>query len=381
MYFSFLKKHTIMKNKVLILFLFSILTAFQAQSQKLNLLIGTYTTSCESKGIYVYNFDTTTADFSFKNVAENSINPSYLTVSKDNNYVYSVNENGPESTVSSYSYIPSSGKLDLINRLSSKGADPCYIINDDKNVIVANYSGGNISVFQKNSDGSLAEAKQVIQHYGQGPNAKRQEGPHVHMVHFSPDHKFVLSNDLGLDKVYSYAYDSNSNGGALKVCDSVAVKAGSGPRHLTFSNDGKFVYLVQELDGSLTTFKYSNGKLKKVAETTILPKGFKGTFGSADIHISPDGKFLYASNRGEANDISIFEISKNGKLQSKGQTSTLGKGPRNFVIDPTGNYLLVGHQYTNNVVIFKRDQLTGALTDTGKRIELCSPVCLVFTEN
>ena len=381
MYFSFLKKHTIMKNKVLILFLFSILTAFQAQSQKLNLLIGTYTTSCESKGIYVYDFDSTTADFSFKNVSENSVNPSYLTVSSDNKYVYSVNENGTESTVSSYSYIPSSGKLDFINKQSSQGADPCYIINDDKNVIVANYSGGSIAVFEKNNDGSLAEAKQVIQHYGKGPNGKRQEGPHVHMVHFSPDKKFVLSNDLGLDKVYSYKYNPNSTTETLKVCDSVAVKAGSGPRHLTFSNDGKFVYLVQELDGSLTTFKYSNGKLKKVAETTILPKGFKGTFGSADIHISPDGKFLYASNRGEANDISIFEIGKNGKLKSKGQTSTLGKGPRNFVIDPTGNYLLVGHQYTNNVVIFKRDQLTGALTDTGKRIELCSPVCLVFTEN
>lgn len=370
-----------MKNKVLILFLFLFISTVQAQSQKLNLLIGTYTTSCESKGIYVYNFDTNTADFSYKNVSENSVNPSYLTVSKDNKFVYSVNENGAESTVSSFGYVPSSGKLDFINKQSSKGADPCYIINDDKNVIVANYSGGNIAVFDKNSDGSIAEAKQVIQHYGQGPNAKRQEGPHVHMVRFSPDHKFVLSNDLGVDKVYSYEYNPNSTSETLKVCDSVSVKPGSGPRHLTFSNDGKFVYLVQELDGSLTTFKYSKGKLKKIAENTILPDGFKGTFGSADIHISPDGKFLYASDRGEANDISIFEIHKNGKLKLKGHTSTLGKGPRNFVIDPTGNYLLVGHQYTNNVVIFKRDQLTGTLTDTGKRIELCSPVCLVFTEN
>ena len=144
---------------------------------------------------------------------------------------------------------------------------------------------------------------------------------------------------------------------------------------------GNYVYLLQELDASLTTFKYSKGKLKKIAETSILAKDFKGTFSSADIHISPDGKFLYASNRGEANDISVFKISKNGKLKSKGQTSTLGKGPRNFVIDPTGNFFLVAHQYTNNVVIFKRDKLTGALTDTGKRIELCSPVCLVFTEN
>ncbi|HRN44945.1 MAG TPA: beta-propeller fold lactonase family protein, partial [Flavobacterium sp.] len=157
--------------------------------------------------------------------------------------------------------------------------------------------------------------------------------------------------------------------------------SGSGPRHLTFSKDGKFVYLLQELDGGLTIFSYSNGVLKKIEETTILGNDFKGTFSSADIHISPDGKFLYASNRGEANTITIFKIIKNGKLQMKGQTSTLGKGPRNFAIDPTGNFLLVAHQFTNDVVIFKRNKTTGMLLNTGKKITLCSPVCLVFTKN
>ena len=304
-----------------------------------------------------------------------------MTVSKDNNFVYSVNEFGAESTVSSFSYNPVSGKLDLINKQSSKGADPCYIINDDKNVIVANYSGGNISVFGKNNDRSLTAAKQVIQHYGKGINTQRQEGPHVHMVHFSPDKKFVLSNDLGNDKVYSYGYNPNSEHNVLELKDSISVKSGSGPRHLTFSKNGKFVYLLQELDGALTVFSYSNGILKKIDETTILAKDFKGKFSSADIHISPDGKFLYASNRGEANNITIFKILKNGKLVWKGETSTLGKGPRNFAIDPTGNFLLVAHQYTNDVVIFKRDKKTGLLTDTGKKIALCAPVCLVFTKN
>jgi 6-phosphogluconolactonase len=381
-YFSFsnkiLKK---MKKQYFTLFLLLIFNIGQAQKDKFNLLIGTYTTGCESKGIYVYEFNSKTGDFSFKNASENIVNPSYLAVSQDNNFVYSVNENGAQSKVSSFSFDSASGKLDFINSQDSKGADPCYIINDDKNVIVANYSGGTISMFGKNSDGSLSEAKQVIQHYGKGPNAKRQQGPHVHMVHFSPDRKFVLSNDLGNDKVYLYEYDANSSNKSLKVKDSVSVTAGSGPRHLTFSKDGKYVYLLQELNGALTTFYYSRGKLKKVGETTILAKDFKGTFSSADIHISPDGKFLYASNRGQANDISIFQILKNGKLESKGQTSTLGKGPRNFVIDPTGNFLLVAHQYTNDIVIFKRDQSTGSLTDTGKRIDLCSPVCVVFTDN
>ncbi|MFE3866688.1 lactonase family protein [Flavobacterium sp. LS2P90] len=357
------------------------LATIHAQKNKLNLIIGTYTNSCESKGIYVYEFDSKTGDFSFKNATANVINPSYLTVSQENDYVYSVNENGVESTVSSFKYNASSGKLNFINKQSSKGADPCYIINDDKNVIVANYSGGNISVFGKNNDGSISEAKQIVQHYGKGINAKRQKGPHVHMVHFSPDKKFVLSNDLGNDKVYSYQYNPNATNEILKIKDSISVKSGSGPRHLTFSKDGKFVYLLQELDGALTVFSYSNGILKKIDETTILAKDFKGTFGSADIHISHDGKFLYASNRGEANTITIFKILKNGKLLLKGQASTLGKGPRNFAIDPSGKFLLVAHQYTNDVVIFKRNKTTGALADTGKRINLCSPVCLVFTKN
>lgn len=381
MYFSFSIKFKNMKKPFAIVLLIFIFTSVQAQKNKFNLLIGTYTQSCDSKGIYVYEFDSKTGDFSFKNATEKVINPSYLTVSKDNNFVYSVNEFGAESSVSSFSYNPASGKLDLINKQSSKGADPCYIINDEKNVIVANYSGGNISVFGKNNDGSLAEAKQVIQHYGKGTNTQRQEGPHVHMVHFSPDRKFVLSNDLGNDKVYSYAYNPNAASTVLELKDSISVKSGSGPRHLTFSKNGKFVYLLQELDGALTVFSYSNGILKKIDETTILAKDFKGTFSSADIHISPDGKFLYASNRGEANNITIFKILKNGKLVLKGETSTLGKGPRNFAIDPTGNFLLVAHQYTNDVVIFKRSKNTGLLTDTGKKIALCSPVCLVFTNN
>jgi 6-phosphogluconolactonase len=370
-----------MKKLFAVVLLIFIFTGVQAQKNKFNLLIGTYTQSCDSKGIYVYEFDSKTGDFSFKNATEKVINPSYLTVSKDNNFVYSVNEFGAESTVSSFSYSPTSGKLDLINKQSSKGADPCYIINDDKNVIVANYSGGNISVFGKNIDGSIGEAKQIIQHYGKGINTQRQEGPHVHMVHFSSDKKFVLSNDLGNDKVYSYVYSPNNEGAVLELKDSISVKSGSGPRHLTFSKNGKFVYLLQELDGALTVFSYSNGILTKIDETTILAKDFKGTASAADIHISPDAKFLYASNRGEANNITIFRILKNGKLVLKGQTSTLGKGPRNFAIDPTGNFLLIANQYTNDVVIFKRSKKTGLLADTGKKITMCSPVCLVFTKN
>ncbi|WP_289657910.1 lactonase family protein [Flavobacterium panacagri] len=369
-----------MKKIYLILFSALSLTTVKAQS-KFNLLVGTYTNTCQSNGIYVYEFDSATGAFKVKNSSENVISPSYLSVSADNKFIYAVNENGTQSAVSAFGYDAASGKLKFLNSNASLGADPCHLINDDKNVIVANYSGGNIVVFKKNPDGSITEVQQLIQHEGKGPNAARQEKAHVHMVMFSPDKKFVLSNDLGLDKIFIYKYNPTSKNEMLTLKGSVDVKPGSGPRHLTFSKDGKFVYLVQELDGTLTTLSYDKtGNLKVVAETSILPKGFKGGTGAAAIKISPDGKFLYVSDRVDANSISVYKIQKDGSLELVEQQSTLGKGPRDFAIDPTGNYLLVGHQYTNDIVIFKRDKTTGKITDTGKRIELCSPVGLVFTK-
>ena len=365
-----------MKN-YLILILVALISLAQAQTKKLPLLIGTYTNSCDSKGIYVYDFDTNTGDFVFKNATEKVSNPSYLTLSKDQKIVYSVNENGAESTVSSFQFDVTSGKLMNLNQQKAQGADPCYIINDDLNVIVANYSGGNIAVFGKKANGSLSAIKQVVQHKGKGIHP-RQESPHVHMVYFSPDKKYVLSTDLGTDTVSLYEYHPNSATSVLKLKSTTSLQAGSGPRHLTFSKDGKKVYVLQELNGALSVFGFANGKLNTIQETTILAKDFKGNFTGADIHISPDGKFLYASNRGEANTISIFKILKNGQLQPQSVVPSLGKGPRNFAIDPTGRFLLVAHQYSNDVVVFKRDVVSGVISDSGKRLELCSPVCLVF---
>lgn len=369
-----------MKKIFTILLSILALATMQAQENKFNLIIGTYTKSCESKGIYVYEFDSNKGDFKLKSNTENILNPSYLTVSNDSKFVYSVSENDKKSSVSAFGFNSKSGKLDFINYQNPNGLNPCYIINDEKNVITANYSSGSISVLGKNNDGSIGEVKQVVQHVGKSINTKRQEAPHAHMVYFSPDKKYVLANDLGTDKVYLYQYNPNSATEVLQLKSSIAVKPGSGPRHLTFSKDGKFVYLLQELDGTVTSFSYADGSLKKVIETTVVAPNFNGDIGAADIHVSPDGKFLYATNRGTANDISAFKILKNGKLEFVQRTSTLGKGPRNFNIDPTGNFLLVGHQYTNTIVIFKRDKKTGILTDTGKKMELCSPVCLVFTK-
>lgn len=365
-----------MKNSILLLFL-GLISLSQAQTKNLPLFIGTYTNSCDSKGIYVYDFDTNTGDFVFKNATEKVINPSYLALSKNQKVLYSVNENGTESTISSFGLDGTTGQLTRLNQQKAQGADPCYIINDDLNVIVANYSGGNIAVFRKNTNGSLTEAKQIMQHKGKGIHP-RQESAHVHMVYFSPDKKYVLSTDLGTDSVDIYKYHPDAANDVLQWESSIPVQSGSGPRHLTFSKDGKKLYLLQELNGAISVFDFANDKLNKIQETTILAKDFKGNFTGADIHISPDGKFLYASNRGEANTISIFKILKNGQLQPLSVVSSLGKGPRNFVIDPTGKFLLVAHQYSNDIVVFKRDLFSGAIFDTGKRLGLCSPVCLVF---
>ena len=346
-----------------------------------NLVIGTYTNACESKGIYVYDFNVNTLSFKEKNSTEGVVNPSYLTVNKSNNVVYSVNEDGNKSNISAFKYTASNGKLQPLNKKDSEGDDPCYIINDDKNVIVANYSGGSIAVFGKKSDGSLTDAKQVLKHAGSSINRQRQDKPHVHMVYFSPDKKYVFSNDLGTDKIYIYNYNADGGSNSLTLKEAITVKPGSGPRHLVFNPSGIFFYVLNELTATINVYSYINQKPELMQELSLSAKDCTDANGAADIHFSNDGKYLYATNRGEANTITVFKVHSNGKINKVQQITTQGEGPRNFVIDPSDNYVLVAHQNTHNVIIFKRDKTTGMLSDTGKKIDVCSPVCLVFTPN
>lgn len=344
-----------------------------------NLVIGTYTNTCESKGIYVYDFNVSTLDFKQKSSTDGVINPSYLTVSPANNVIYSVNENGVKSNISAFKYTPATGKMNLLNKKDSEGEDPCYIINDDKNVIVANYSGGSIAVFGKKNDGSLTDAKQVIKLSGSSVNKERQTSAHIHTVYFSPDKKYVFATDLGSDKIYMYGYNANGESNILTLKETINVKPGSGPRHLVFNPNGIFMYLLNELDGFVVVYSYINDKPVAIQETSVVVKDFEGATGGADIHFTADGRYMYATDRGDANTITVFKVHSNGKINVVQSISTQGCGPRNFVIDPTENYILVANQDTNNVVIFKRDKLSGMLTDTGKKIELCAPVCLLFT--
>lgn len=346
------------------------------KAQQRHLLVGTYTNGGNSEGIYTFGYNPSGATQKPLHIAKGIDNPSYICFSPDKKFVYAVSENGDKSAVSAFAY--NKGKLTFINKQNSAGADPCYITTDGKHVIVANYSGGNIAVLSINADGSLNKAKQTIQHTGKGIDPKgRQQSAHVHMTYFSPDRKYVLSTDLGEDKIYVYSYHAKA-GTPLKLKNVYQVKPASGPRHLTFSPNGKFVYLANEFTGMITAFAYNKGQLKKIQDVATVAKDFKGAIDAADIHTSPDGRFLYETNRGDANSINVFAIAPNGHLKFVQTVPTLGKGPRNFTISPDGNQLLVAHQYTNNVVIFNRDKVSGKLTDTGKSIAVGTPVCLLF---
>ena len=362
-----------------IAFLFTIILLAQftyAQKEVYHLLIGTYTNTGKSQGIYAYDVDMGRAVFTQKSVTTGISNPSYLTLTPDKRFVYSVNETSENSAANAYSFDKNTAELTFINQSATSSPGPCFIFASDKHVFTANYKGGSLSVFGRNSDGSLTKLLQKIQHSGNNKNPQNQAVSHVHQVIMTPDKNFVSVNDLGTDKVTIYKYNPKSTTKILTPWDSLSSKTGSGPRHSTFSKNGKRLYVLHELDGSLSVLTMKKGKLSLIQENSVVKDGHKGF--PADIHLSPDGKYLYASNRRPANEINCFSVAKDGKLKIKQQISTTGDGPRNFAITPDGKYLLIAHQYSNNIVIFKRDVKTGLLSDTGDRIEVGAPVCLTF---
>lgn len=348
----------------------------QAEAQNYNLIVGTYTNKGNSEGIYVYDYDSQTAATQLKSTTK-STNPSYLAVSKDKKFIYAVNEDSKNSTISSFGFNAQSGSLNFIDKISSDGADPCFIATNGNQILIANYSGGSVAAFYTNAEGKFLDTKQVIQHTGKSVNPARQQSAHVHQVQLTPDQKYAIVNDLGEDKIYIYQI-AKADQKELTLKSSIKTTPGSGPRHLAFSPNGKFAYLTHEFTGTVTSYKYANGNLTELQKMETVAKDFKGKIDAADIHVSADGKFLYQTNRGDLNTISLFSIAADGTLKLIETVSTLGKGPRNFSIDPTGKHLLVAHQYTNDVVIFNRDSKTGKLTDSGKRINVGTPVCLVF---
>ncbi|MDD4971204.1 MAG: lactonase family protein [Paludibacter sp.] len=366
-----------MKKSIVVILVSMLLVPIFAQKNNYRLLIGTYTNAGKSQGIYAYDIDMHNGVFTQKSVTTGVTNPSYLAITPDKKFVYSVCESTNGSAANAFTFNEKTAKLTFINTSLTKSNGPCYISTTEKHVFTANYGGGSLSVFGRNADGSLTDVLQLIQHAGKSINSERQGEPHVHQVIVSPDQKYILVNDLGTDKITVYKYNPASKTEILEAYDTLTAKLGSGPRHSAFNKAGDKLYLLHEIDGTVSVMGMKEGKLSLIQETTVV-KNDKVVIRAADIHFSPDEKFLYATNRGTANDITCFSVGEDGKLTFKQQLSTGGDGPRNFAVSPDGQYVFVGHQQTDNIVIFKRNIKTGFLTNTGKQIQVGSPVCLLF---
>lgn len=369
-------------KKLLIIFLIIIKQFALGQLSKTYLFVGTYTDGKHSEGIYIYEFNSKTGDLKKVTSFDSITNPSFLTLSPNGNFIYACTDTKltNQGSVTAFKFDSISGSLTFLNKRNSGGENPVYLTTSKNNefVINGNYTEGTVSVFTTNSDGSLNSFEQLIQFEGSSSNSRRQDKSHIHATVFSPDYEYIFFPDLGADKIRVFKFNPQEKQ-PLKALNNLDYKAipGSGPRHFTFHPNNKFAYCIEELSGSISAFKYETGKLDSIQRIFSYSK-LQDEYNSADIHISPDGLFLYASNRWDnENTISIFSIDQqNGKLKLVDHQSTFGDHPRNFTLDPTGNFLIVANQVTNNIVVFKRDIKTGLLTKTGKEIKVLRPSCL-----
>jgi 6-phosphogluconolactonase (cycloisomerase 2 family) len=343
--------------------------AQQKSNDELCLLVGSYSDGT-TPGISVYDFNTQTGDFTYLSDIKGVVNPSYIAISPDEKMVYSVNETS-DGAVSAFRFDKQSATLRFLNTRLTNGADPCFIhINKEKTFIVtANYSGGSLSVFPLNEDGAINPISQ---------NFKMNTPSHIHTIAFSPDEKWLLATDLGKDKIYKFDVQAKASETFLIQDDgkTTDLKRGSGPRHLAFHPNGKYIYSINELAGTVTAFEQNDGQLSAIQYIASDTTAGVGGKGSADIHISADEKFLYASNRLKADGIAIFSINpKDGRLTGIGYQKT-GIHPRNFILSPNGKFLLCANRDSNNIQVFAVNVETGLLEDTGKVILLEKPVCL-----
>jgi len=349
--------------------------------------LGTYTEpQSSSKGIYAYRYDAHSGSMTPLGLAAETVNPSYLVIHPNRRFLYAVNETGDykgqkSGAVSAFSIDAATGKLTLLNQVASRGADPCYITLDrtGKFVLVANYTGGSVAVFPVLPDGRLGEASAFVQHTGHGPNAERQEGPHAHSIDLSPDNRFAFVDDLGLDELLVYRFDAEK--GTLTPSDPPYIKLdpGAGPRHFALHPDGKFAYVISEMQSSVTVFAYNGaGRFLRVQNVSTLPKDFTTPNDDAEIQVHPSGKFLYASNRGH-DSIAVFAIdAEKGTLTLVEHVPTGGKQPRHFTIDPSGTRLFVENHKSDSIVVFNINAATGKLTPSGLTLQAGAPVCMKF---
>lgn len=338
--------------------------------------VGTYTKG-ESKGIYSFVLDSDSSSITDVKVAAQLENPTYLTISENKQFLYSVVKKDDLGGVSSYSIDSQTGELTLINSQTSAGSPPCHVSagTENKNVFSANYHKGTVESYLLKEDGSLLPPASVIEHQGSGPDP-RQEKSHMHYAAFTPDEKYVVAIDLGSDKIYTYELIN----GELQEKNVLTVKAGSGPRHLVFHPEYKLAYVMTEFSSEVIVLNYDqeNGSFEERQYISTLPAGFTENNQGSAIHISSDGKFIYAGNRGH-NSIALFEVNtENGELQFVEHTSTEGNWPRDFALDPSEKFIVASNQESSNIVLFARDETSGRLTLIQSDIKVPDPVCVKF---
>jgi len=358
-----------------------------SQSDDQLLYVGTYTTPDRREGIYLVRMNRKSGKLRRVGALDAGEKPSFLAIHPNGRVLYAVNEvekyNGKASgAVSSFAIARDTGALTRRNEQPSEGAAPCFVSVDrtGRVVLVANYTGGSIALLAIKADGSLAPAASIVHHTGTGPNAERQDAPHAHSIIVDPSNRFVLSADLGADRVFVYRLDLDGKSLHHVEGGDGVMRAGAGPRHLAFHTTLPLVFVTNELDSTVATLRFDaeSGKLSPLDARSTLPAGWTGTNYPADIHVAPSGRTLYVSNRGH-NSIAVFSVAPaTGALALEQVVSTGGAWPRNFSLDPTGRWLLVANQQSDSVVVFARDQETGRLTPTRQRIAIPSPVCLRF---
>jgi 6-phosphogluconolactonase len=351
---------------------------------KVRVYVGTYTSGA-SKGIYRLDLDLATGALTTAGEPTPAVHPSFLALHPSGRFLYAVNETGesrgdPTGGVSAFAIDARNGALTFLNRQPSGGPAPCHLSldKDGRHLLVANYWGGSVEVLPIEADGRLGAPSDLRQHEGRGPHPLRQDGPHAHAVNLDPGGTLALVADLGLDLLVAYRYDPARGTLTPREGASVRLAAGAGPRHFTFDPQGRVAYVLNELNATITALGYdaTAPSFRELQTVPTLPAGFTGENTTAEIVVRPDGRFVYASNRGH-DSIAIFAVdTATGKLTPAGHQPTLGKRPRNFAIDPTGTFLLAANQGSDSIVVFRIDPSSGALAPVGTPFRVPAPVCL-----
>jgi len=353
-------------------------------AEKMSVYVGSYA-DAKVNGIHHFTLDLETGALTAAGGASGVANPSFVAISPDKKFLYAIGETGGKKggAVVSFSIDEKSGALTQLSESSSVGNGPCYITADKtgKVVLVANYGGGSVASIPVSADGKLSEAATFVQHTGSSINKGNQAGPHAHSINVSPDNKFALAADLGIDKILVYKLDPAKGTMVANDPPSADLPPGSGPRHFAFHSSGKYVYACGEINSTVNAFTYDadKGVLKHFQALSTLPEPVKGN-STAECQVHPSGKFVYVSNRGH-NSVAVFHVDETtGKLTAAGHAPTGGKTPRNFGVDPTGKFLIAANQDSSNVVVFKIDPKTGMPSPAGHEVAVPKPVCVKFLQ-